>query len=64
MSIVLTTTGFFRFPCQPDGWCTYGCGTTPESLCLECYANEANFHPIIGVEGEPTSVCDKCEEFF
>ena len=77
MSETITTdiVGYFSFDCQPDGYCTYGCGKRPNTICADCYDHNAwleperipsNMHPIMAQEAYEgwADVCDLCGEFF
>jgi len=60
-AIEMETVGYFSFPCQADGWCTFGCGITPPTLCASCAEKSgedrlSNWHPM-------TAHCDECEEY-
>ena len=68
-------TGWFSFPCQSDGWCTYGCGITPPQLCDPCAfsggeSDLSKWHPMIDYldsitfECEGVGICDRCGEVF
>jgi hypothetical protein len=65
--------GYFSYPCQPDGHCTYGCGIKPKVTCEPCVSQEKwlegfivpdNWHEIYQmVEGQPIDLeCDLCDE--
>jgi hypothetical protein len=67
--------GWFSFPCQSDGWCTFGCGITPPELCASCAGKTgenqlSNWHPMTNdpdselYEFEGVGICDRCEEVF
>jgi hypothetical protein len=70
----LEIVGYFSFDCQPDGYCTYGCGKRPHTICAECYDHAmwlepdtvpTNLHPMVGSEDDTfTDVCDLCDEYF
>jgi len=67
--------GYFSFDCQADGYCTFGCGKRPNTICADCYDHNAwlepesipnNMHPMMGEaeSGAFIDVCDLCGEFF
>jgi len=65
--------GYFSFDCQPDGYCTFGCGKTPRMYCEPCVSHEMwlegtpvpdNWHPLMSSSEEPVGICDSCEEEF
>ena len=70
----LEVVGYFTFDCQEDGYCTYGCGKRPLTLCRECVEfimwvegepMPDNLHPFYEREDEEyQDVCDYCEEMF
>jgi len=66
--------GYFSYDCQPDGYCTYGCGKKPQTVCEPCAFHETwlegipvpeNFHPIMnGADDTFVGECDLCGEVF
>ena len=71
----LEIVGYFSFDCQADGYCTYGCGKRPDTVCVECLKTvPENYHPIFGGleagfledtgNGEMNCLCDLCGEMF
>ena len=70
----LETVGYFSYDCQPDGYCTYGCGKRPNTICADCYDHNAflepesvpsNMHPMRVEENDTfTDICDLCDEAF
>jgi hypothetical protein len=67
---MLETVGYFSYPCQSDGYCTFGCGRRPKTLCAECFDREEatlsdNFHPMmVESNDEYVDFCDLCNELF
>lgn len=70
----LEIVGYFSYDCQPDGYCTYGCGKRPDTICIGCAEHTAwlepdtvpaNLHPLYEREdGQPVDYCDGCGEPF
>lgn len=66
--------GYFSFDCQPDGYCTFGCGKRPQTVCESCAFHETwlegtpvpdNWHAMTTIVGaDYIGVCDLCEEPF
>jgi hypothetical protein len=66
--------GYFAFDCQPDGYCTFGCGKRPNIICAACHDHAVwteletvpdNLHPMYAREdGDYVDVCDNCGEMF
>ena len=66
--------GYFTYDCQPDGYCTFGCGKRPDTACSVCAEHAMwlepdtvpdNLHPLFASEnGEPVDICDMCGELF
>ena len=65
--------GYFSYPCQPDGYCTYGCGVKPKVTCEACVSHESwlegfvvpeNWHEVYQIDGgQPLDLeCDICTE--
>lgn len=73
MTTTLEVVGYFSFNCQADGYCTFGCGKRPQTVCLACVEHEiwlegitvpANFHPIKSDGSVYVDICDLCDEAF
>lgn len=69
MTEKLITVGYFSYDCQPDGWCTYGCGKTPEVVCVRCSDTPmpSNWHALKerdDYDWPSNGFCDKCAEAF
>ena len=65
--VVSKTVGYYRYDCQADGRCDYGCGKRPETLCADCYTPSMGdkWHAMSVPSGDDfTDVCDHCGEFF
>lgn len=69
----LDIVGYFSYDCQEDGYCTFGCGKRPNTLCVDCIDEEnwlegtvipINWHPIETTGEENVDVCDRCGEMF
>ena len=69
----LETVGYFSFDCQLDGYCAYGCGKRPKTVCEACREkgtillddwHKGEWHEIKEAEEFPTDVCDECGEWF
>ena len=70
----LITVGYFSYDCQDDGYCTYGCGKRPKTVCYNCQqewcllegkAVPDNFHPLHNNEDNTiVDVCDLCNDYF
>jgi len=70
----LETVGYFSYDCQPDGYCTYGCGKRPKIVCTLCREigklvilddwHKGQWHELKESLEFPTDFCDECGEWF
>jgi len=71
---VMEVRGYFSYDCQEDGYCTFGCGKRPKTVCAVCVQDHVwlegqpvpdNWHAMrVPEESDYIDVCDLCDEPF